>query len=300
MPCYHPISAYQTREENKNGRRPLVFTERTARPVMVACGNCIGCRLERSRQWALRLEHEAQLHEISIFVTLTYSPENEPEGRTLVKAHFQNFMKKLRDFHKKPIRYFHCGEYGETTNRPHYHAILFGVDFADKVKHSKTPQGHVTYISETLDKIWGFGHCLIGSVTPESINYVSNYILKKVTGEKALAHYESFNLATGEITKRLPPYITMSNRPGIGADWFAKYAGDVFPSDSAIHRTKELGVPRYYSRIYFRENPEAEDAIKASRKSKAKSTKKHSTPDRLKVRETVRKASLNLTSRGNL
>lgn len=297
MACYHPIPAYQDRDANSNGKRPLNFREKTARPVTVACGNCIGCRLERSRQWALRLTHEQQMHDLSTFVTLTYSPENEPEGRSLVKAHFQGFMKRLRKAHKAPIRFFHCGEYGETTLRPHYHALLFGIDFADKIPHSKTPSGHTTYTSETLSKIWGFGHCLIGSVTPESITYVSSYILKKVTGEKSLEHYESLNLASGEIYNRTPPYITMSNRPGIGLPWFERYAGDVFPSDHAIDRAKKLGVPRYYTRKHLESNPADEAPLKLARKKRAIAKRSDNTDERLRVRKTVKLAQLSQNER---
>lgn len=300
MTCYHPIPAYQDREPNANGRRPLNFRERTARPVTVACGNCIGCRLERSRQWALRLQHENQLHELSSFITFTYSPENEPEGRTLVKAHFQNFMKRLRKAHKAPIRFFMCGEYGETTQRPHYHALLFGIDFADKKPHSITPSGEKTYTSETLENHWGLGHCLIGSVTPESINYVSSYILKKVTGEQADDHYTTVNLDTGELYRRLPPYITMSNRPGIGHDWFARYASDVFPSDNAIDRGKALGVPRYYTKLHLRKSPEIEDALKATRKRKALAQRSNNSPERLAVRKAVKTAQLKINERKTL
>lgn len=311
MTCYHPIEAYQTKDPNENGKRPLTFIEKTARKVKIACGNCIGCRLERSRQWTVRLNHENQLHELSTFVTLTYEPEKTPEGNTLVKSHFQDFMKRLRQHVYRQhlaaqlpgsvsdpgsgpkIRYFMCGEYGSQTQRPHYHAIIFGLDFGDKVKHSQNPQGDITYTSEKLTELWGFGHCLIGSVTPQSINYVANYLLEKVTGELATKHYESLNLASGEIYNRLPPYINMSNRPGIGAHWFARYAQDVFPSDCTIDRGKALGVPRYYTKLHLRENPTHEDALKASRKRKAIKTRSDNTDDRLRTRKTVKLAQLN-------
>lgn len=232
------------------------------------------------------------MHELSTFITLTYAPEHEPEGRTLVKAHFQSFMKRLRKYHGKPIRFFHCGEYGETTQRPHYHALLFGIDFADKQPFSRNANGDTTYTSAKLSELWPMGHCLIGSVTPQSINYVSSYILKKVTGELSEDHYKSVNLSTGEIYDRVPPYITMSNRPGIGASWFAKYASDVFPSDNAIDRGKALGVPRYYTKLHLRKSPEIEDALKAQRKRKALAQRVNNTPNRLATRKAVKLAQL--------
>lgn len=236
--------------------------------------------------------HENQFHDLSIFVTLTYSPENEPAGRTLVKSHFQSFMKRLRKKHGSKIRFFHCGEYGDITDRPHYHAILFGVDFADKVFYKNNDRGETIFTSKTLDDLWSHGFCSIGAVTPESCAYVARYIMKKVTGETSKAHYENVNLATGEIINRLPPYITMSLKPGIGSEWFKRYAKDVFPSDHVIVGGKKTSVPRYYTRRFVQEDRALEDAIKASRKRSAKARKADNTPERLAVRKAVKLAQL--------
>jgi len=299
MPCFFPLEGWKGRETTQRGKRKVVFSAAAGfpeLPVTVPCGQCIGCALERSRQWGVRLMHEKQMHDLSIFVTLTYSDENLPEGETLVKAHFQNFMKRLRKFHGSKIRYFHCGEYGETTRRPHYHAILFGIDFADKTQHSKNPRGETLYKSETLDKIWTHGHCLIGSVTTESCNYVARYIMKKVTGDKAENHYTMLNTVTGEIHKQLPEYISMSLKPGIGASWYAKYFKDVFPSDTVIANGKEQLPPKYYLKLLARQNPKAETKIKGKRIKRAKKHSADSTPERLRARLTCRQAKIsNLT-----
>lgn len=237
------------------------------------------------------------MHELSIFVTLTYDDENLPESGSLIKAHYQSFMKRLRKFHGKPIRFFHCGEYGETTRRPHYHAILFGIDFADKKPHSKNAQGDQIYTSETLAKIWGKGHCWIGSVTDKSAAYVARYIMKKVTGENADKHYETLNLATGEIHRIQSEYVTMSNRPGIGYEWFKRYAKDVFPSDTVITRGKESLPPKYYLRKHAEENPKAEAGIKAKRIKRAKKHSADSTPERLRTRLTVKQSQISQLKR---
>jgi len=243
--------------------------------------------------------HEAQLHELKIFVTLTYSDDKIPPGNSLQLSHFQSFMKRLRKAHGSKIRFFHCGEYGETSFRPHYHAILFGIDFADKKLHSKNGRGETLYKSETLEKHWGHGHCLIGAVTSESCNYVARYILKKVTGDSAKGHYENVNLATGEISTRTPEYVTMSRRPGIGSEWFDEYAQDVFPSDRVIVRGKEAGTPKFYTRLYLQKNPTLEEHLKRTRKRRAKKRASDNTPERLRVRETVKKAAIS-TLKGTL
>lgn len=104
-------------------------TERgDCRPVTVACRQCIGCRLDSSRDWAVRCVHEAQVSDASCFVTLTYDEANVP--RSLTHAHFQAFMHRLRKRLNRSIRFYMAGEYGDTTLRPHYHACMFGTDFS--------------------------------------------------------------------------------------------------------------------------------------------------------------------------
>ena len=100
MACYYPLKGYRARAVNpKTGKRSIVFDSSLGfmdMPVEFACGQCIGCRIERSRQWAIRCVHEAQLYEANCFITLTYAPEHLPKNGSLVLEHFQKFMKRLR------------------------------------------------------------------------------------------------------------------------------------------------------------------------------------------------------------
>jgi hypothetical protein len=127
MACTRPLNAYQM----PSGK--IFFTpSRGAKFIQLPCGQCIGCRLAHSRDWATRCVHEAHMHDHNCFITLTYSPENLPEGGTLVRKHFTDFMKRLRKalaVDDISIRFFGCGEYGSKLERPHYHAIIFGYDF---------------------------------------------------------------------------------------------------------------------------------------------------------------------------
>lgn len=164
MPCYHPISAWQLLNvKTANGKPTISFKNPYAAPsptrvgIQVPCGQCIGCRLERSRQWAIRCVHEAYGSEDNAFITLTIgpwckwpNPLKEDFTVSLNKSIFQKFMKRLRKaISPKKVRFFHCGEYGEQNQRPHYHACLFGYDFPDKIFY-KERDGCRLYISPML------------------------------------------------------------------------------------------------------------------------------------------------------
>lgn len=300
MPCFHPISGYRSRTVNANGKRPIVFNRRSGYvdlPVDLPCGQCIGCRLEKSRQWATRCMHEAQMFSENCFITLTYDPKFIPAGNTLVKKDFQTFMKRLRKkFIGTPIRYFHCGEYGDLNRRPHYHAIIFNLDFSDKILYSEK-NSVLLYTSATLQKLWQLGFSTIGEVTFESAAYVARYAMKKITGHTAKSHYENIDLETGEITDMQAEYITMSLKPGIGSKWFEKFASDVYPSDEVIMRGHRVKPPRYYDTIYEKVHPKKMEKIKFRRIKKASKHKSDSTPERLSDREIVKKAQINFLKR---
>ena len=292
MPCYHPLQGYRSRADGKT----VVFNPTDGwvdRPLNIPCGQCIGCRLDRSRDWATRCVHEASLHENNSFITLTYNNENLPEDRSLHKKDFQDFMKRLRKkFHNKKIRYYHCGEYGEKNFRPHYHAIIFGLEFKDQELFTVT-NGEKLYTSATLEKLWPFGFSTIGSVTFESAAYVARYVMKKVNGEAAKNHYERVDSDTGEIYSLVPEYNTMSRRPGIAAAWFDKYKDDVYPSDNIHLRGKTLKPPKFYDKMYEHLEPEEMEKIKMARMKGMSKHADDNTADRLAAKEVVKKAQLN-------
>lgn len=266
-------------------------------PVEVGCGQCIGCRLERSRQWAVRCMHEAQMHEDNCFITLTFDNEHIPQNGSLDVSIFQRFMKRLRkEYAPKKIRFFHCGEYGEKFKRPHYHACLFGFDFSDLVSYN-TGKG-VVQSSNALKKLWPYGFNTVGELTFDSAAYVARYITKKVTGQAALLHYTDIDFKTGEVlNERKPEYTTMSRRPGIGKKWFDEFKDEVYPSDSVVVRGKEMKPPKYYDSQYEIIEPEKFLKIKDERVKEASKHLNDQTEERLKVRQKVAEAKLNLKKR---
>lgn len=312
MPCYRPIYGYRG-PVNENGKRPIVFNRRQAtniafavdvdKNVKLPCGQCIGCRLERSRQWAVRCVHEASLYESNCFLTLTYNDENLPKNLSLIKTDFQNFIRSLRDrirydhnleenhrvfsSHHSP-RYFMAGEYGSLNKRPHYHAILFNFDFPDKVLFQKSDTGDI-YESKILNEIWGKGFCSIGSVTFESAAYVARYCVDKITGEDAREHY-------GE---RIPEYTSMSLKPAIGYEWLKKYYSDAYPSDQIVVRGKPQRPPKFYDKKLSVDDPLTFEYIKKRRLSDAR-TASESNPEegevtRLRVKEIVKTLTIKQT-----
>ncbi len=260
--------------------------------IQLPCGRCIGCRIDKSKQWAVRCVHEAQLYENNSFISLTYSDKHLPPDGGLCPRHFQLFMKRLRKyFAPLTIRFYQCGEYGEQFGRPHYHALLFNLEFPDK-EIFKINQGTPLYISPILEKIWGKGFCSIGEVNIKTAGYVSRYIMKKITGEPAHEHYTKINTDTGEIYQVEPEYTTMSLRPGIGKGWFDKYKSDVFPGDFVVIDGKKFKTPKYYSELLRGLDPEEYEKIKAKRIENMEKHPENHTPERLAVREICQQAKL--------
>lgn len=306
MPCYHPIDAWRTPKG--------VFFRDTpdASKMKLPCGRCIGCRLERSRQWAVRLVHEKRFHDRSSFITLTYDEAHLPKDGSLDLKHFQDFMKRLRfELAPRRIRFFHAGEYGEKRGRPHYHAIIFGEDFsADRLDIESSDRGDTTWCSPLLTKLWPKGMNRVGEVTFESCAYVARYVTKKVTGNRdwvdahgrrrpgAQAHYERICETSGEITNLKPEYATMSRRPGIGALHFEKYMTEIYPSDECVSRGHPSKPPKFYDKMLERFDPAMYLEVKDQRECALMlAPKTDKTDDRLAVRERVKLAQIGHLSR---
>ncbi len=286
VPCYRPIPAYRVR----GGSVSFKHTEDSGE-LKLPCGSCIGCRLERSRQWAVRMVHEAQMHDSNSFITLTY---RDAPIHGVDVAHFQDFMKRLRSrLSPRAIRFFHCGEYGEAFSRPHYHAVIFGFDFPDKVLF-KESNGHALFKSEFLENVWSHGFCLVGDVTFESCAYVARYCVKKVNGELAFDHYWRLDEFTGELFAVTPEYATMSRRPGIGAAWMEKFGDEVRHNDSVVMRGFEQKVPRYYESFFDELDLEA---VKGDREVSSYRFADDFSAERLKVREVVKVAQVSFLKR---
>lgn len=241
MPCYRPVPGRQ----DKPGGRVKLFPALGTANLSVPCGTCVGCRSKRAAEWATRCVHEAQQHAQSCFVTLTYRPEALPYGGDLEPRDLALFLKRVRnavrrrtepDLVGERMRYLACGEYGEAGDRPHYHALLFGVSFRDG-----KPVGRELFMSPTLERLWKLGNASFGSVTGASAAYVAQYSLKKQSrGE--------WKECTDDGVIKNPPFLRCSTRPGIGSAWLKKYRTDARHGYLVVDGEK-VAVPRFYQKL---------------------------------------------------
>lgn len=310
MPCYKPICcSYTIREDGKKdikfsdgycrafyndyGGDASHYSKHDDRYLQIPCGQCHGCRLEKSRQWAVRCTHEQQMHDESCFITLTFKPECVPQDFSLNVKYFQSFIKRLRARVGIPgIKYLHCGEYGEQFGRPHYHALLFGYDFPDK-KLWQVRDDFRLYSSDLLHDLWPYGFASIGTVTFQSAGYVARYSMKKITGSLADDHYTRVSPVDGRTYKVVPEYATMSRNPGLGASWFDKYyMSDIYNNGYMVINGHKCAPPRYYDDKLKILNPDLYQTLKATRIENALKRSDDQTYDRLLVKERVRLSKL--------
>lgn len=246
--------------------------------TQIPCGQCIGCRLEYSRQWANRCMLEKEYHDSAYFVTLTYDDLHIPrsvysdpetgeafESLTLRKRDFQLFMKRLRKrFSDDNIRFFACGEYGSETFRPHYHAIIYGLHIQDLKVYKRSFDGHTYYNSDSLSSCWNLGFAVVADVSWETCAYTARYVMKKAKGQSK-TFYDEHGLE--------PEFTLMSRKPGIGRQWYDDHP-DCYEYDkiniSTLSGGRSFKPPRYFDKLYDLENPDELAEIKAIRQRVAK------------------------------
>lgn len=284
MSCYHPLTGFQ-----KYSGAPLSFTVPAglAKRLMIPCGQCHGCRLDRSASWAARCMHEASMHKHNQFVTLTY----RDNPITLVPRDFQLFLKRLRRV--QPFRFFGCGEYGDVYGRPHYHVLLFGFDCVDRVRWRISGSGSQSFRSDVIEREWGHGHCEVGDVTFESAAYVARYAMKKLNDGSKVR--EIIDVSSGEIFTREHEFLRMSLKPGIGASWYEKFWREVYPEGTIRARGAFRKSPKYYDGKFKLQFPGEYDKLVMERLKKYDF--EDNSPERLRVKEIVEKAKVKFLKR---
>lgn len=157
--------------------------------ISVPCGSCMACRINRTSDWSTRVMCELSYYDRSSFITLTFDDEHFGHP-SLSKRDLQLFFKRVRKMFDVDVKYLACGEYGPTSMRKHYHAIVLGVDFKPWVVVSHK-DGHPIYTSESLSRLWPFGFVTVDEVNEQDCNYVAGYIRKKLTGAMSNVYTDS-------------------------------------------------------------------------------------------------------------
>lgn len=242
MPCGYPLEAYRP----ANGG-PVRFQQprdgRAYTRIDLPCGQCILCRLEHARQWAVRITHESTLHMQNSFITLTYNDTNIPTHGSLNYADLQKFWKRLRKALKK-VRYYAVGEYGDDSLRPHYHACVFGHAFTeDRTILRQEPS--LLWTNPLLEEAWGLGHVSVGALTFESAQYTASYVTKKLNNKKK---YVRVDEESGELIPLVQPRAFMSLKPAIGREWLNNYGRRVYDRDHVVINGRPQKPPKYYDK----------------------------------------------------
>lgn len=314
MTCYNPrTTCYSRKEFKKYGKKNIKFDVLQGETpeaqkvnykhyppldyeyIKVPCGKCVGCRSANAKSWSVRAYQEAQMHKDNCFITLTYADDSDIVLDdplclfSLRYRHFQLFMKKLRKEYKNDkIRFIVSGEYGTQSGRAHWHAILFGFDFPDK-KLETTSKGYRHFSSSTLSKLWPHGLVDIANVDYGTCQYVAQYVLKKLP-DMDDPIYLDFKGQKLEFTDRCPEIVRMSNRRGIGYQWFEKYGEQSVLNQQILIKNNsgkpiKCRPPRYYEALYDVINHSKMEEIKEERTEKMKNYyEKYSiTKDKLKT-----------------
>lgn len=239
--CYDPQNVMVGRKRDDG--RPRIY-----QPMTVNCGRCLGCRTKQARDWSFRLIHESYTKSSAFYLTLTYAPEYLPENGSLEPEEFRKWLKRLRKRSRGRISYYGCGEYGDITGRPHYHAIVLGSDlFLDRLELGRR-DGYKLYQSDTLDKTWPQGFVELQGMSYGAAAYVAGYVRKKVSKSVDPDAYERVKADSGELVEIEPEFSSVSRRPAIGREWIRRMWREVYPRDHLRMNGFEFRPPRYYDK----------------------------------------------------
>jgi hypothetical protein len=190
-------------------------------------------------------------------VTLTYRPRDIPNDGGLRPSDLTDFLKSLRYFSGKSFRYFACGEYGEygPGHHPHFHLLLFGYDFPDKVSLGNSAKGFPQYCSRILDKAWKKGFANVSDFHWNNAQYCAGYVVKKITGDLADDHYRGLQ----------PEFIRVSKMPGLGRDFLESNRDSIYEADCIRVGDKDYFIPKKFDEWTSEDCPDFWQAVKARR-----------------------------------
>lgn len=336
MACYHPniilleengikkkdgTPGYKTRfipftqyeelfKENKEiDYGHLTINGHEIKYILAPCRMCQGCKSDRRKDWATRLELESRYYKHNYYITLTYEDEHliipkywakSDTGEiiynpgtwtgTLSKYHAMRFIRSFKEYCRRKynhtgIKYYLVGEYGsaEHTNRPHYHAILLNCPELELTFFKQNKNKQPLYINEKMSETWGKGFVTIGAVTWDSITYVAGYVNKKMYGKKALEDYDNRG--------KIPEFALMSK--GIGRKYFEENKYKIYENDEIINsKGQSIKPPGYYDRlmkdenkVFMKEITKKREQVSANETEKKLTQTSNSLKEQLKIDE---------------
>lgn len=201
--------------------------------LLVPCGKCLACRIKKRSEWSMRMLHELDDWDDAVFLTLTYDNDHLPPNGSLVWTDLQKFFKRLRrrlSNEDRSIKYFACGEYGDKTFRPHYHAIVFGLSLRPEDKQLVMDAWRYCdwSVQAIADRAFGLAEV-------DSIRYVAQYIDKKLSGEERDRWIRS---------GREPVFRLLSL--GIGRNYCDRNANMLSDNGYVNFKGCKTSLPRYY------------------------------------------------------
>lgn len=276
----------------------------------IPCRKCEECKGKKASEWALRAYHENQMHSVSSFITLTIDDTKVgnffnnkklmktychrcingsryikyPINYTLCKGLLLDELKRMRDYLFKKynikIRYFGCGEYGTHDERPHYHIIIFGYNFPDKVFYKMSDKGKMIFLSEELSKLWQFGLSTVQDCNVNTCLYTAKYVQKAIHFDDKQREFEYYYgrepeflvMSKGNCQSNRCPYIddivknckglnSLRNfnnpyckycdktRGGLGYSWFLRYKDNVLKIGYCTADSRKYPIPSYYLKL---------------------------------------------------
>lgn len=284
MGCNNPLDAWQRTEG-----APVEFTKprgKIYRELKIDCTRCLGCRKRYKTEWAARVMLENELHEHSLFVTLTYDGMNVPDNWGLPYEDVQLYHKRMRKRFGKSPRFVNVGEYGGQKGRPHWHEIMWGINPGDLKVVGKGSRGDPLYGSEILESLWKKGGVRVGEVNATTAAYVTGYHLKDLDTKREGA-FDFKDPDSGEWFTREMPKMRTSRNPGIAANFFEAHTSDIFPKGFTTLKGKRLYAPRYYLGKLEKVNPGMHAELVAKRQEFIESPgfQAEHTKERLAVKE---------------
>jgi len=253
MACLMPLSLYHGEDGSYTFNKEIGFN-----PFSIPCGQCLGCRIDHSRDWALRCMHHSKQYKTNCFITLTFNEEHLKGRKSVDVRDFQLFMKRFRKKitleGRPPVQYFHSTEYGEKKQRPHHHAILFNYFPPDAEIH-KEVNGNIYYKSQELSELWqDQGFIVVGELNYHTAAYTAAYTFKKQKGKD---YPEGVS----------PEKMTCSQ--SIGIAHFLNHYKDYCQLGHIIFNGKKFRIPRAYLKKLQLHDPVAYDDLKLKREENA-------------------------------